>query len=1051
MADASTSITSMARLTVRAAKFNRFALIFAICDSLEEQEHNVIELSTICNTHGVTIAELNLFQKEPVTNLKTEIQHYLQEHFPDSSDTPLGLQVTGIDLSIVLDSDEKAPAIVQTLNMAREGFRESLPYPIIIWLPEYAYAKIATIAPDFWSVRDGSYTFSTNDQSAYILNKIESGDKNLTQWQDKIAQIPVLRRALTTLRDNAEVITELYIKLGEAYYFIENSKEAQNAFEKALAMIGTDDYPDKLENKARAFSKLSLIYSDNGDVAKAIETINHYIDIAKRLNKPDLQAIAYNHLGLIHDRQQQHQEAIKAYEQALEINQAEGNRKSEGEVLGNMGLLYRKWNQQYEIALKYHEQALDISTELSDNQGQALEYGNIGLVYHQMKSFDMAIDYYGRALEAHKRTGNRNAEINEFIHLGDVYRDQGNETEAKENYQKAINLSKEIGASVLRIYDRLAEMYGPKHFNHTDESIRYLELLIQLCEDQNNTEKQLHYWENCCSIYQENEVQLRECWMKMKPLLEDQLGEGKNQLHSLEALIHICRQLGAVKDVDAYEKRLDEISKRLTIWIRKSANVTVENNIPVIKKGWACHLDVSFSEDVKDYLWKYDIPIPIERETHINIESDDYLEGRRISESSVSEEEEFTENNQNIELKRNNSLPNESITEQPEQKDENPKKRKSIWKWFASFKRKKTKTNQQKPFQSENVPQKSGKIENDNFFSKQKEEGKILLAFHTNNDIAFSKPDIAIDIGYQDKKEVPGTVIIPRKTGNYELTLNCTIESLAYRKPIKLPVSIIAYQDAPEISSDDPLTSEIWIEPITQMRFVWIPGGYFLMGSPDDEPERFEREGPLHEVCVDGFWMGQFPVIQQEWETIMGNNPSYFKSGPNFPVENVSWDDVQSFIEKVNQQSNDRFRLPTEAEWEYACRAVTQTPFYFGGNLDTDQANYDGNFPYANGKKGEYRKKTTTVGLFPPNNFGLYDMHGNVLEWCEDYYDEKYYRNSPKKNPINLSESDARVVRGGSWDNPAGDCRVAYRDGGTPDDRDGIFGFRLCLSPRSAG
>jgi len=104
--------------------------------------------------------------------------------------------------------------------------------------------------------------------------------------------------------------------------------------------------------------------------------------------------------------------------------------------------------------------------------------------------------------------------------------------------------------------------------------------------------------------------------------------------------------------------------------------------------------------------------------------------------------------------------------------------------------------------------------------------------------------------------------------------------------------------------------------------------------------------------------MGQFPVIQQEWEIIMGNNPSHFKSGPNFPVENVSWDDVQSFIEKVNQQSSDRFRLPTEAEWEYACREGTQTPFYFGDNLDTDQANYNGNYPYANGKKGEYRRKT---------------------------------------------------------------------------------------------
>ncbi|MEH2434535.1 MAG: SUMF1/EgtB/PvdO family nonheme iron enzyme [Nostoc sp.] len=166
------------------------------------------------------------------------------------------------------------------------------------------------------------------------------------------------------------------------------------------------------------------------------------------------------------------------------------------------------------------------------------------------------------------------------------------------------------------------------------------------------------------------------------------------------------------------------------------------------------------------------------------------------------------------------------------------------------------------------------------------------------------------------------------------------------------------------------------------LEMVQIPGGTFTMGSPEREADRYENESPQHQVKVSGFFMGKYAVTQAQYQAVMGNNPSNFK-GEKRPVEQVSWDEAVEFCEKLSQKTGNTYRLPSEAEWEYACRAGTTTPFYFGETITTDLVNYDGNYPYGSAPKGEYREQTTDVGKFPPNSFGLYDMHGNVWEWCE--------------------------------------------------------------------
>jgi formylglycine-generating enzyme required for sulfatase activity len=177
--------------------------------------------------------------------------------------------------------------------------------------------------------------------------------------------------------------------------------------------------------------------------------------------------------------------------------------------------------------------------------------------------------------------------------------------------------------------------------------------------------------------------------------------------------------------------------------------------------------------------------------------------------------------------------------------------------------------------------------------------------------------------------------------------------------------------------------------PVTAIAMVKIPAGNFLMGSPTSEESHFTSESPQHEVNLGSFWMSQTPITQAQWVSVMGANPSHFK-GNDLPVEQVSWHDAMEFCRRLSEQTGHIYTLPSEAQWEYACRAGTTTPFYFGNTITPDQANYDGNYTYNGGPRGEYRRQTTPVGMFPPNDWGLYDMHGNVWEWCLDTWHPNY-------------------------------------------------------------
>ena len=220
------------------------------------------------------------------------------------------------------------------------------------------------------------------------------------------------------------------------------------------------------------------------------------------------------------------------------------------------------------------------------------------------------------------------------------------------------------------------------------------------------------------------------------------------------------------------------------------------------------------------------------------------------------------------------------------------------------------------------------------------------------------------------------------------------------------------------------------------LEMIAIPGGTFMMGSPLGEG--YDDEKPQHEVTVPSFFLGKYPITQEQYQQVMSKNPSSFQ-GDNRPVEKVSWDEAVEFCQRLSQQTEKEYRLPTEAEWEYACRAGTTTPYYFGETITDKLANYGGNVG-----------KTTSVGQFPPNAFGLYDMHGNVWEWCEDDWHNSY-KNTPTDGSARVSKkSGTKVRRGGSWFNNPVSCRSAIRFDNSRVNRDDDIGFRVvCVVPRT--
>jgi len=270
--------------------------------------------------------------------------------------------------------------------------------------------------------------------------------------------------------------------------------------------------------------------------------------------------------------------------------------------------------------------------------------------------------------------------------------------------------------------------------------------------------------------------------------------------------------------------------------------------------------------------------------------------------------------------------------------------------------------------------------------------------------------------------------ILAKDSGERPKTAEELVKLLTQTKPEPIAASRIISGS----KAGDVITNSIG------MKLSFIPAGEFMMGSPSSESQRESDESPQHRVKISkGFYMGIYEVTQAQYKAVMDGNPSYFK-GDNLPVEEVSWNDATEFCKKLSRKEGKTYRLPTEAEWEYACRAGSQTRFCFG---DSDSGLDE--YAWCGYKKSG--KQTHLVGQKKPNAFGLYDMHGNVWEWCQDWYDENYYSNSPGVDPEGPNTGTARVLRGGSWYGYPRRCRSAVRSRNGPGYRYVDLGFRVVV------
>ncbi|HBJ35009.1 MAG TPA: hypothetical protein DDZ51_09660 [Planctomycetaceae bacterium] len=353
------------------------------------------------------------------------------------------------------------------------------------------------------------------------------------------------------------------------------------------------------------------------------------------------------------------------------------------------------------------------------------------------------------------------------------------------------------------------------------------------------------------------------------------------------------------------------------------------------------------------------------------------------------------------------------------------------------------------------------------------------LPFETEDDFALmyavlNEPVVPIETCSEAVNQVLSKGLGKERTERYE---NCKnfINSLAMNNTAATSVSVIK-TTAPQPRIPTPVvaqslnlasksaseaTAKSFVNSIG-MKLVRIPAGTFLMGSPESEADRYEYETQHQVSLTKDFYLGTTVVTQGEYERVMGTNPSYFSAGggaggrakttgmdtSRLPVESVSWDDAVEYCRRLSALPAERaagrvYRLPTEAEWEYACRAGTTTPFHFGSQLTSQQANFDGNFPYGITTTGPYLERTATVGSYGCNGYGLFDMHGNVWEWCSDWYGD--YTASAQVDPMGAAAGSNRVCRGGRWNFIAKSCRSGERSMFTPDYRSHNLGFRVAL------
>jgi|GEM_PF-680440 len=671
---------ALMRLLRRATQCHRFTLIFIHCDSFHQQQQLQQTLQQRCAQQQITLTAIELWSQPPIDNLYQTLHQHLTQTFADPRPDRLALQVSGLELSILLDADEQAPAVLQILNLSRERFWAELPYPLLIWLPDYAYVKLANVAPDFWAVRDGSFAFFANTASDWAsdLDRMTVEPQDLTAWRDKTDQIPLIERILASSPVALPFATQLdlRLKLADCYRFVGKPSQGKENLDRVLRSLSESaaDSAADVERESAALNGLGLVYIDLEQFDDAIQAFQQYLSLQP--DNPEIQAIGYNHLGfaryklgIAQDQPAQLEQAIAAYETALQLNRQMGKRQAEGDVLGNLGLVYRQ-QRDFEQAIAAHQQALTISREMDRPQSEVKDLGNLGLVYHKRQDYQPALDYYTQALQLSQRLGNQQDELHQQLNSGDVCRDMGDLELAREHYEAAHGIATRLGLTRLTstalerlidldnpvIDDAAIDLKNPDTLHQLDCKLHWVEKWIEQREKTAplNPQLQCQYGvKKLLALCNESYwllSQKHEWLLQARTWVENAFQP--NTVPYCKQMLQICQGLGQSERAVSLQAELEQLKRerQLVIWLAPGA-AEVEDNCLILYSQQFYTFHMQIGAEVPESAWSYrhDLPDEVPKS---NLAAQPIEGFRQTTETTTAIEDEL-------------SKPSDLMTEQP--------------------------------------------------------------------------------------------------------------------------------------------------------------------------------------------------------------------------------------------------------------------------------------------------------------------------------------------------------------------------------------------------
>jgi formylglycine-generating enzyme required for sulfatase activity/tetratricopeptide (TPR) repeat protein len=1017
-----------------ATKYHDFALYFVQCQLLTDQDNHINYLKEQCNEKGVELLKVNLSRKI-IENPREEILKELNETFPNGNPDKLAIAVTGLEASILTDDNYESPAVLQILNMGREHYARDMPYPSLFWLPDYAITKIALGAPDFWAWRSGDVDELVSGEKAkrqaineaiqsHEPSKLDAGIYQIIMFERLIDGHPGSENGTNEQKSEYR---KLQYRLGGAYNFLEKYPRAHQHYRRALEIgkLSSDFAQQGKELNAigrvcLAMGKMqkSLNYSHLFSIAVStdtglIEDLNKRIISEKLKNifkinryslfdnatvtkeKEDEWVITDEEMFIVRKKGEELNiyknflsDSLKYFEKYFDLSVSQKDKKGQGVALGNIGLVYREM-QQDEIAITYLKRALAINKKFGFSRGESDNLGNLGLAYQDMDNIKKAIECHSEALIVSKEIKDWKREIKDLTNIGVAHDSQGEGKEAIHYFLHALDRSqgrdpkseRDLLIKITHCFWKLEEFdVAQDYYKRAEKTCQELvdnqnlcDLLIDRAELSRENKKKIGFYEKALDLsrkLRDDEKELA-CLGKLIPLhySEWDLDKAKNYINDARKL------LGSNLRV-----------KRINVWLRDGSNRDLESL--VMNQEYVLCLNIGELDSRYSLICQKDLIFNLVSVGEVsNKPIKPFVKPTATWEEEQKQIPQPTPEPYDIEEKTI------AVTESP-----GPETILHI-----------DETQPTGLTPDQQLSQEPSELFHEEF---TKEMVEVSVRLQESGGLKFDKDEGGLYVSWETDSETIYFGITPRRIGKQRITVEGAANGIPFDD---LTIDV----EVEEADLDDEMIG----------KFTLIPAGKFMMGS-----KGYGVEEPVHKVRIrKPFYLGTYPVTQREWKAVTNKNPSYFK-GDDLPVEHVSWDDVQEFIMKLMEKEDTyKYRLPSEAEWEYACRAGTTTRYSFGS-----ESNIGGYAWYGENSGG----KTHPVGQKKSNSWGLYDMQGNVWEWVQDSWHNNY-KITPRDGSAWGGVGALRVARGGCWSAFARDCRSARRGYFGQSIRYSLLGFRL--------